>query len=127
MARGIINTLGVTGGDGDIMSTFNPPTEMKAYPAELKDLLGRAGAGDPSGLPAVRRAFDENPELAERLGDLAAHAEQALLSLAVGDNLAAREAVAKQVAELRQELLGAGASPLEGLLVERVALCWLAA
>src|SRR5262249_20314681 len=115
----------VNGGDEDGMSTFNPPREMKAYPAEVKDLLDRAGAGDPSALPALRRAFDENPELVARIGDLAAHAEQALLALAAGDNLAAREAIARQVTKLRAEMLGAGASRLERLLVERVALCWL--
>ena len=37
------------------------------------------------------------------------------------------EAMARQAAKLRTELLCAGASPLERLLVERVALCWLAA
>ena len=106
------------------MST-NTPTETKTYQAGLRELLGRAGAGDADALPALRRAFDQSPELAARLGDLAAHAEQALLALAAGDNLAAREAVARQAARLRGELLGAGSSPLERLLVERVALCWL--
>src|SRR5262245_4456296 len=127
MARGITNTLMANGGYEDSMATGITPTEIKSYPAELKELLERAGAGDAAALPALRRAFDENPELAKRLGDLAAHAEQALLSLAVGDNLAAREAVTRQAAKLRQELLGSGPSPLERLLVDRVALCWLAA
>src|SRR5215831_10861913 len=115
MARGIINTTMGNGGAGGTMSTITP-TEIKSYPAELKDLLDRAGAGDATALPALRRAFDDNPELAERLGDLAAHAEQALLALAAGANLAAREAIARQASKLRGELLGSGSSPLERLL-----------
>src|SRR5262249_38804759 len=106
------------------MNNTPPMAEAKSYPGELRALLGRAGAGDATALPALRRAFDQNPELVARLGDLAAHAEQALLALAAGDNLAAREAIARQAADLRGELLEAGSSALERLLVERVALCW---
>src|SRR5205823_2136263 len=70
-------------------------------------------------LPALKAAFDRHPELAARLGDLAGHAEQALLALAAGDNLAAREAIARRVAALRGELSGEGRSPLERLPVQR--------
>jgi hypothetical protein len=119
---------GALGGDVVLMTNMATTVlpEEKAYPAELRALLERAGAGDAAALPALRRAFDEAPELAALLGDLAAHAEQAILTLAAGDNLAAREAIARQAAALRDELTQAGASPLERLLIQRVVLCWLA-
>src|SRR4051794_11325494 len=105
------------------MSTTALP-EGRAYPAELKDLLERAGAGDADALPALRRAFDESPGLAALRGDLAPPGEQAPRARAGGETRAAREAVARQAAALRDELGGAGCPPLERLLVRRISLCW---
>jgi hypothetical protein len=86
------------------------PTE-KAYPGELRELLERANAGDPTALPEVRRALDEHPELAALL--------------AAGKSLVAQEAIARQVADLRQRLAATAATPLERLLADRVVISWI--
>jgi hypothetical protein len=68
----------------------------------------------------------EDPGAVDRLGgDLAWQAEQSLIRAAVGEDLAAREALTRKLGLLRAELAGPSPTPLERLLVERVAACWL--
>ena len=97
----------------------------KTYSLELKVLLERANAGDETVFPELKQAFDRNPELVAIFGDLVQHAEQALLSLVAGRNLAAKEAISRQSADLRARLLTEATSELEKLLVDRVVLCWV--
>jgi hypothetical protein len=99
------------------------PTDQ--LPAELKTLLEQGHAGDATVLPDLKQAFNENPELSALLGNLAQHAEQALLNLIAGPSLTGREAVVRYADSLRQELFATVASPLERLLAERVVLTWL--
>jgi hypothetical protein len=96
-----------------------------AYSDEIRVLLDRAQRGDQTVLPALKELLDERPELWREFGNLAWHAEQALLNLASGKSLLAREAIGRKLAELRSELAGATPPPLEKLLVDRIVLCWL--
>ena len=91
---------------------------------EIGRLLERAQAGDASVLPQLRRFLDERPEVWRKLGDLAAHAREALLALAGGDSLVARESMARRLDELEGELAGPAPTPLERVLAQRVALTW---
>jgi hypothetical protein len=106
-------------------STAAQPDQPKTYPPDLKTILERGQAGDLTVLPELKKAFDENPELSAMFGDLVLHAEQALLSLAAGNSLTAREAIARQVSELRNRLLATAASELEKLLVDRIVITWI--
>ena len=121
-----INTREVNG-DADAMPqiTGTPPPDAKTYPAELKSLLERGNAGDVSVLPALKKAFDQNPELAALLGDLVGHAERSVLALAAGRSLTAKEAIARQVADLRSRLVATARSELEKLLIDRICLSWI--
>jgi hypothetical protein len=99
------------------------PTE-EPYTAEMRQLLQRAQGGDPAVLSELRELLDARPELWRRLGDLGGHVEEALLGLAGGKSLLARESVRRRMDELRAELAGPAASPVETLLVNRVVICW---
>ena len=99
-----------------------PTPEPKTYPAGLTDLFDRAAAGDRAVLPDLRKAFDDHPELVDRIGDVARVAEQAVLGLAVGDDLAGREAIARHAAATRARLLAESSGELEKLLVDRVVI-----
>ena len=102
------------------------PTEpSEAEQDELAQLLKRAEAGDRSVLPQLRRALDSDPDLWRAYGDLAAHAEASLAMLAAGQNLLLAESLKRKLAELKAELGGDGDSPLERLLIARVAATWL--
>src|SRR5262249_18212335 len=94
-------------------------------PKELEKLLQRARNGDEQALPAVREML-KSPGAVDRLGgNLAWQAEHALLRTATGDNLSLREALTRKLELLRAELGGPSPTPLERLLIERVAACWL--
>jgi hypothetical protein len=112
---------GANGGDEDMAAQAS----TKAYPPELKAILERANAGDATVLPQLKRAFDEHPELVAVFGDIVQHAKQALLTLAAGKCLTAREAISRQMDELRTRLAATAATELERLLLDRVCVSWL--
>jgi hypothetical protein len=115
-------------------------TSMSKQPRELGDvmqvLLGRAVAGDLAVVPALRNFLDSFAAgessggvgfrvLLEALGgDPAVRAREALIGWAVGQDLAAGEALRRRITQVRAELAGPDASPLEMLLAENLALAW---
>ena len=109
------------------MSDQEEPTGAEA-PAtvRMRRLLERAARGDRSALPALEMLLDATPEVWRTYGDLARVAEDAWVELVSGPNLLLKESLRRKLAELKSELLsGRAASPLEGLLVERVGAGWL--
>jgi hypothetical protein len=104
----------------------------EAYPVvadspELRELVGRAQQGDVTVLPRLKEFLDGHPEVWQELGDLARHAEEAMIRLVAGDNLFVGECIRRDLAALREELAGPSPSPLEHILVQRVVLCRLQA
>ncbi len=91
----------------------------------LRELVHRAQQGDHTALPELRRALDADPALWNEYGDLARQSEGAWLRLLAGKDLVLFECVQRKLGALRAELAGPEPSPLERLLVERVAACWL--
>jgi hypothetical protein len=111
-------------------AVVNPNEPSEAGQQSQKDdllarLLQRAEAGDRAVLPQLRRALDGDPELWRGYGDLAAHAEASLAMLAAGPNLLLAESLKRKLVALKAEVCGDAPSPLERLLVERVAATWL--
>jgi hypothetical protein len=92
---------------------------------DLQALVRRAAKGDPSALPAVRAALADPAAVRAFGGDLAVQAEASLVHAMAGGNLGFREAVSRKLELLRAELAGPDPTPLERLLAERAAACWL--
>jgi len=94
--------------------------------AEAREAIRRAEEGDESALPMVRRYLDEpGPEYLDVV-DVARIAREAQIKRVFGpEDLVAREAMGRKLEGMRREILGEGATPLEGLLADRVVLCWL--
>jgi len=85
--------------------------------------MGGRGQGASEGAVLVRRCMVgnmEHPELWQASGNLAAHAQGAILKLIAGSNLFLAESAARFAAVQREELAGPQSSPLEKLLVERI-------
>jgi hypothetical protein len=91
---------------------------------EIKALLTRAGGGDQAALPRLRALLDETA-MWRRLGDLAAHAELTWIGHVSGTDLALKEMLARKVSALKVELGGPAPSPLERLMIDRIAINWL--
>jgi hypothetical protein len=91
--------------------------ELAAAQTDVIQLVRRAERGDEAAMPVLRNALDSDGVLVEAAGNLASQ---------VGKNLLFKEATERKMARLRREVAGADPTPLEHLLADRVALCWLA-
>lgn len=69
--------------------------------------------------------MDGNSALVELIGNFAAQVEITLIENVGGKALAFKEAVKRKMRAMRADLAGANATPLECLLADRIALCWL--
>jgi hypothetical protein len=93
--------------------------------ADAEQFLKRADSGDESVLPALRKLLEE-PDIVDKLsGNLAARAQKALVDSICGKRLIDREALLRKLAMMREELGGPSPTPIERLVVERNAACWL--
>jgi hypothetical protein len=94
---------------------------MGLTPEKVLELLKRADSGNAAALSRLREAFDADPAVAEVAGDMAWHAEEAILRAAYGNRAGSREAGRRVVAKLREDLAGANPTPMERLLAARLA------
>jgi hypothetical protein len=91
---------------------------------ELRKILERAQKGDESTLPVLHEIL-KTPRWVEACGNLAKHAENALIHRFAAKDLAVGEGLRQKLEVMRGELTGPNPSPLERLLAERIATCWL--
>jgi hypothetical protein len=91
----------------------------------LRRAVERAEAGDGSALPVVRDAVTDPLAVALLAGDLPRLAEQGLIAALAANLPGMRETVTWPLEALRAEMLGSAPTPVERLLVDRVAACWL--
>ncbi len=109
------------------------PTPATLPSVETEDgrweLMRRASAGDKAAVRQVGRVLDrdarEGGRIGEAYGDIADHAARTLAKYAAGTDAAVEAALVRKVNALRDELAGPNPTPLERILCERVALCWL--
>jgi hypothetical protein len=92
---------------------------------EITAVAQRVEKGDKAALAALRGAL-RNPEVVDVLGgDLARQAQLTLIHKFAGTNALYRETLPRKLDHLREELAGPNPSPVERLLADRVASCWL--
>lgn len=107
------------------------PGEKVEPPAMGRDtaaLLERAMAGDPTCgklLDALMELPDRGTKIIAAFGNLPHYAEQLVIGAAAGENLLVKAAVEGRMKKLREELAGPEPTPIERLLAERAAYCWL--
>jgi len=104
----------------------SPTLERAAVLKELKALIVRAQDGDEGAVPRLREILRARPELAREFVDPAVQTERSMIeTYAGGDGLAVRETLPHTLEAFRAKLEGESPSPLEQLLVERIAATWL--
>ena len=87
-------------------------------------LIDRAQDGDEEALPLLRKVLDEEPRVA-RIIDLARNVEHSFIEKLSGNDVFTQEAIPRNLNTMREEIAGENPSPLERLLSERIAVCWL--
>jgi hypothetical protein len=98
--------------------------------AELRQRLAllarKANEGDRQALADLRLFLDGHPEVEAHVGDLARLAEAAWVELLVGKDALTGEAVKRQLTQLKDGLAGSRPSAVEKLVVDLVAVNYLA-
>lgn len=91
----------------------------------LRDVIERAQDGDKSVLLALQRVLKEEPKISSIFVDLASSLESSLVKRMANGDLMVEECMPHNLKEMKKELAGDDPLPLEKLLVERIAVCWL--
>ena len=91
----------------------------------LADFIHRANAGDIQASCELRELLDNNPTIWQTTGDLAAHAEAALINSIAGGDEFQKEVFSRTLAEMKAELGIEGAPILERLAIQRITMTWL--
>ncbi len=99
--------------------------EKEPFTEEMRQVMERAQRGDSTALAQLSELLDSRPELWQQFGDLARHVEEALLNMASGPSLLARESIRRRLSEIKEQLAGPEASPLETLIIDRIGISWL--
>jgi hypothetical protein len=92
---------------------------------EIRPILRLAEQGDQEAMAELRVWLDANPAAWRQIADLRAMAVEAQIAAVAGDDLLARESLKRRLAELEEKFAGKDPSPLERLLVTRIAISWL--
>jgi hypothetical protein len=98
---------------------------MSEVITHVQALVTRGMQGDRTVLPALRALLTTRPELWTHLQTVGSRVERAWIAVLAGDDLVAQEVLTQQLQALKGELAGPNPTPLEHLLVERIAVCWL--
>ena len=103
------------------------PASEREVEERFNALMRRADAGDPKALASLRTVLDspDGRTVWETAGDLAVQAEASLVRAVAGKNAIVKESTERRLAEFKRELTGPNPTPLERLLVARIAACWL--
>jgi hypothetical protein len=104
--------------------------QEQAYPttADWKalDLIVRkANAGDQKALVQLRKFLDGNPQVWQHVGDIARTAEKAWITVIANGSSLAAEAIRRQLAELKTELMEGSSTVVDRMLVDTVVATWL--
>ena len=112
---------------GDEATKLPAPAGMPGTYEEILDVVTRASEGDKGALPRLREMIRADPARMLKVtgAELADQVEGATIRKMAGNNVGWAEALPRKMKAIREELAGPGSSPIEKLLAERVALCWL--
>ena len=115
-------------GYSEISETVEAEIAPPAKPVEEmspEELIAAAKDGDSAAMSRLRPMMRKLPSRFQQLGDLGAMAVEKWLDTHCRKDLYHRECLKMHLAEMREQLLAEGDSPVERLLVEEVLLSWL--
>jgi len=106
--------------------TSAPPSQPLTQAEAFAEVVRRASEGNAQCLAGLRAQLDNNPAIWRRVGDVGALAEKAWIELISSGNKLAEESIVRRQRELKADLAGPHAAPLEKLLIDLVGVTFLA-
>ena len=110
---------------GTMTSQNNPRTAGPLDVVELSRLATAANSGDRVALARLRHVLDSHDVVWRHIADLATRVETMLIEQASGGDQLLGESLRRKLAAMKSELAGDEPTPLEQLLVDRIAATWL--
>ena len=108
------------------MTSKAPPGAIPALSTRIDDLLGKASDGDLAALQSLKQELPQCKEmLLATYGDLSSRIQEVLINDHAGVDKLEAEGLRLRVAGLKTELADPAASPLEKIVIERIACTWL--
>ena len=102
------------------------PDETKRSLEELRDLSAKAEGGDKDARKELRRKLREaSPQVVAKASDVGRMSQRVLARAAAAGDPLVELALAERLDMMREEIAGENPTPLEVLLTERVASCWM--
>ena len=92
---------------------------------DIDKVLSRVQQGDNTALPALRALLQQQPDIAQVLGDMAANVQMVWIGQIVEGNQGMGLCIETTMQEHKKQLAGPQPSALETLLIERIMLDWL--
>jgi hypothetical protein len=119
-----------TVGSGDIgeddVKALELPKDVKERLEELRALSKKAEAGEKGARKELKQALRESsPAVIARASDIGRKAQHLLIDTAAGGEPLAEYALSARLDMMRADIAGENPTPLEGLLAERVVVCWM--
>jgi hypothetical protein len=93
--------------------------------ADLRRTVAAANAGDLGARHELCQLLDKQSAVWKCVSDLAGMTEERLIKLATGGEHLLTESLRRKTAEMKNELGGDSATPLQRLLIERITASWL--
>ncbi len=122
--RGITGTTEGNGG-GDVAKTVKTSDAGEEGTHDVQALLDAAQGGDSGALETLKGQYMDTPRFWDALSQQVCRTEKQVLRGFVGEDMLTRELYERRLEAMRGELAGPAATPLEQLLADRIALCWL--
>ena len=108
------------------MSSKAPPGATPALSTRIDDLLGKASGGDLAALQSLKQELPQCEEMLQATyGGLSIRIQEVLINDHAGVDKLEAEGLRLRVAGLKTELADPTASPLEKIVIERIACTWL--
>ena len=100
--------------------------ELSDSVAARKQIIERAKNGDAAAMTSLRELLAQAPEVREAVTGMLEQAVERKTIKSIGSGSAVfQEGLRQRLADLSKELEGPSPSPVERLLANRIAMCWL--
>jgi len=109
------------------MHNDKPTDPEEILKKQLRELAEKAASGDPQDVQKLRAFLRDHSEVWQEAGDLANLAAKRLILAVAEKDILLRESLFLQLESFKTKLAEPPGHPLETILIDQIAICWLQA